>query len=134
MVSEIGAILKVKSLTHYAAFFVLVFFIIFITALPVSYTQKAHHFTDAAIVFGQYTNYSDWHPAVAVPFSWFCAAWTITGWTAPAMLAEETVDASKNVPKSIVISYAASAGLGLVVSVIIAFCIRDTAASASDPT
>lgn len=91
-------------------------------------------FAKASDVFGLYQNFSEWPAGVAVPFTWFCAAWTVTGWPTPAFVAEETVDSARSTPKAIVYSYCAAAGMGIIVCLITAFCVSDVAAAAMDTT
>ncbi|KAG7438650.1 putative amino-acid permease [Fusarium oxysporum f. sp. raphani] len=90
-------------------------------------------FTSAATVFGDYTNYSDWGRPVSVPFTFFCAAWVITGWNAPSAVAEETHNARIVAPRSIINTYCLQAGMGMLFCILLAFCITDMEAAASDP-
>lgn len=107
--------------------------LIYIIALPVTHSQQNRHFATAAQVFGEYANFSLWDRSVSVPMSMFCAVWVITGWQAPAFIAEETHNASRAAPKAIIVSYSAIACGGLVVSLVTAFCIPDMSVAALDP-
>lgn len=60
--------------TSYLAAIVLVTTLILIIALPVAHTFQGMPFASAADVFTNYTNYSDWNSAVALPMSFFSVA------------------------------------------------------------
>ncbi|SCO79479.1 related to UGA4-GABA permease-also involved in delta-aminolevulinate transport [Fusarium oxysporum] len=83
----------------------------FVIGLPVAQKTQGIPFTSAATVFGDYTNYSDWGRPVSVPFTFFCAAWVITGWNAPSAVAEETHNARIVAPRSIINTYCLQAGM-----------------------
>ncbi|KAK6851477.1 hypothetical protein PG995_012599 [Apiospora arundinis] len=117
-----------------SASIVLVSTVIFFIALPVSQAVQGTPFASAAKVFGEYTNFSDWNDPVAVPMTWFTAAWVITGWNAPAAVAEETHNARIVAPRSIITTYSLMSVMGLMVCVLVAFCIPDIEAAAMDPT
>ncbi|TXC03915.1 hypothetical protein FocTR4_00000972 [Fusarium oxysporum f. sp. cubense] len=106
----------------------------FVIGLPVAQKTQGIPFTSAATVFGDYTNYSDWGRPVSVPFTFFCAAWVITGWNAPSAVAEETHNARIVAPRSIINTYCLQAGMGMLFCILLAFCITDMEAAASDPT
>lgn len=110
-----------------------IFNLIYIIALPITHSQQHRPFASAAQVFGEYTNFSLWDESVSVPMSMFCAIWVITGWQAPAFIAEETHDASRAAPKAIIVAYCAIAVGGLIVSLTTAFCISDMSIAAFDP-
>ncbi|KAF5598369.1 amino-acid permease [Fusarium pseudocircinatum] len=85
--------------------------------LPVAHAKQSKPFAAGSDVFASYDNFSEWPVGVAVPFTWFCAAWTVTGWPSPAFIAEETVNPAKNTPRSIIIAYCSTAGLGVAAAV-----------------
>ncbi|KAH7125798.1 amino acid/polyamine transporter I [Dactylonectria macrodidyma] len=118
----------------FLASFVVVLFFVFVIGLPVTHAKQGKAFARGSDVFGSYENFSEWPAGVAVPFTWFYAAWTVTGWPSPAFIAEETVDPSRNTPRSIIMAYCSTAGLGIVLCVITAFCIPDIETAAMDPT
>jgi choline transport protein len=91
-------------------------------------------FASASDVFTNYQNFSNWDESVAVAFTFFGAAWSISGWASPAFLVEETHNGHRTVAKSIIISFIAMAWIGAAVCLVIAFCIVDIAAAAADPT
>ncbi|KAF4502180.1 UGA4-GABA permease-also involved in delta-aminolevulinate transport [Fusarium agapanthi] len=90
----------------------------------------------ASLVFipSGYTNYGDWGETVSVTFNFFCAVWVITGWNAPSAVAEETHNARIVAPRSIINTYCLQAGMGMLFCILLAFCITDMDAAASDPT
>ncbi|KAF5713471.1 amino-acid permease [Fusarium mundagurra] len=108
-------------------------FIVSVTAALVL-VSSGIPFTSAATVFGDYTNYSDWDKPVSVPFTFFCAAWVITGWNAPSAVAEETHNARIVAPRSTITTYCLQAGMGMLFCILLAFCITDMEAAASYPT
>ncbi|RKK29158.1 hypothetical protein BFJ66_g2496 [Fusarium oxysporum f. sp. cepae] len=105
----------------------------FVIGLPVAQKTQGIPFTSAATVFGDYTNYSDWGRPVSVPFTFCCAAWVITGWNAPSAVAEETHNARIVAPRSIINKYCLQAGMGMLFCILLAFCITNMEAAASDP-
>lgn len=107
--------------------------IIYIIAIPITHSQQDRPFASGAQAFGKYNNHSLYVNAVAVPMSFFCAVWAITGWQAPALVAEETHNASRTAPKAVITSYLTISTGGLVVSLITAFCIPDITVAADDP-
>ncbi|CAG7562633.1 unnamed protein product [Fusarium equiseti] len=107
---------------------------IFIIGMPASHAARGLPFTSATNVFGSFDNFSDWDIGVAAPYTFLSAAWIITGWNAPATIAEETHGARKVVPRSIVTVYSAMAIMGFFVLLILAFCINDLEAAVSDPS
>lgn len=113
---------------------ILIHLVVFVVALPASHAIQNKPFASARDVLGSYTNYSDWSPAVAVPFTWFTASWVNSAWAAPAYVVEATHDARRSAPKAILMAYSATAISGLVICVICAFCITDMDAMAADPT
>lgn len=116
------------------ALIILVHLIVFVIALPTSHAVQKKPFASAHDVFGSYTNYSDWSTGVAVPFTWFTAAWVNSAWAAPAYVAEATHDARRSAPKAIIMSYSVTAISGLIICIICAFCITDMDAAATDPS
>ncbi|KAJ5683332.1 amino acid transporter [Penicillium macrosclerotiorum] len=108
-----------------AAAAVLITTVLFIIAFPVSTATQHIGFAKASDVFGNYTNYSLWNDNAATQFTFFAAAWVITGWAGPAFVAEETHNASIIAPQSILKTYAAQAIMGIIVCLICAFCIVD---------
>ncbi|KAL4885751.1 amino acid/polyamine transporter I [Aspergillus karnatakaensis] len=108
--------------------------LLFILGLPITHAVQNLPFAPASKVFGQFTSYSDWGPSVAVPYSWFCALWVNSAWMVPVYMAEETHRASIEIPKSLILTYSATAIVGLVVSIICAFCITDIDAAGTDIT
>jgi amino acid transporter len=108
--------------------------IFYVIALPVTHAHQGKPFPSAKTVFGSYQSYTDWDAGVAVPFTWFCAAWVNSIWTAPAYVVEETHNARISAPKAMVTSYLTTCIMGLVLVVITAFCISDMDALAADPT
>lgn len=58
-------------------------------------------------------------------------SFTLVGFEAAANLSEETIDASKNVPKAIILSVALSGGIGTIFLIIISAVIPDLAAVAN---
>ncbi|PNP77456.1 hypothetical protein FNYG_09332 [Fusarium nygamai] len=113
---------------------VLVSSVCFVIGLPVAQKTQGIPFTSAATVFGDYTNHSDWDKPVSVPFTFFCAALVITGWNAPSAVAEETHNARIVAPRPIINTYCLQAGMGMLFCILLAFCITDMEAAASDPT
>ncbi|PCD45769.1 hypothetical protein AU210_001199 [Fusarium oxysporum f. sp. radicis-cucumerinum] len=105
----------------------------FVIGLPVAQKTQGIPFTSAATVFGDYANYSDWGRPVSVPFTFCCAAWVITGWNAPSAVAEETHNARIVAPRSIINKYCLQAGMGMLFCILLAFCITNMEAAASDP-
>ncbi|KAJ5552469.1 hypothetical protein N7494_001847 [Penicillium frequentans] len=108
--------------------------ILFLIALPVSHAVQGMPFPSARVVFGSYQNYTDWEPAVAVPFTWFCAAWVNSIWMAPAFVVEETHSPRTSAPKAMIGSYISTCVMGLFVTIISAFCIADMDSIAMDPS
>lgn len=103
-----------------------------IIGLPITHAIQNRPFASAQAVFGEYLNSSDWGPGVAVPYSWFCALWVNSAWMVPVYVSEETHNASKEIPKSLLYTFAATAASGLVVCLLFAFCIPDMKAVAAD--
>lgn len=106
----------------------------YVIALPVSHAVQHRPFAKGSDVFGSFTNYSDWTSGVAVPFTWFTALWVNSAWSAPAYIVETTHDAQRATPKAMLSSYLATAGTGMVICLISAFCITDMDTVASDPS
>ncbi|KAF5594409.1 amino-acid permease [Fusarium pseudocircinatum] len=102
---------------------VLVSSVCFVIGLPVAQKTQGIPFTSAATVFGDYTNYNEWDKPVSVPFTFFCAAWVITGWNAPSAVAEEAHNARIVAPRSIINTYCLQAGMGMLFCILLAFCI-----------
>ncbi|KAK8088434.1 hypothetical protein PG997_003395 [Apiospora hydei] len=117
-----------------SASIVLITSVVFFIALPVSQSVQAVPFAPASRVFGEYANFSDWNEPVAVPMTWFTAAWVITGWNAASAVAEETHNARIVAPRSIVTTYCLMSVMGFLVCVLLAFCIPDIEAAALDPS
>lgn len=105
----------------------------FFIGLPVSQSVQGIPFAPASKVFGEYTNFSGWEKPVAVPFTFFSAAWVITGWNAPSAVVEETHNARIVAPRSIVSTYSLMAVMGMVICVLLAFCTPDIEKAALDP-
>lgn len=112
----------------------LVLLVVFVVGLPASHKAQDRPFASGGDVFGTYNNFSDWNSAVAVPMSFFAFVWTVTGWFAPAYVAETTQNSRVVSAKSMPITFFATAGIGLLVTLVTAFCIEDLAAAAADPT
>lgn len=108
--------------------------IVFLIAFPTSHAVQGRPFAPASEVLGSYTNYSEWTPAVAVPFTWFTASWVNSAWSAPAYVAEATKDARRSAPRAIVTAYATTAVFGLLICLVVAFCITDMDSAVNDPT
>ncbi|WYZ43390.1 hypothetical protein EsH8_VI_001089 [Colletotrichum jinshuiense] len=108
--------------------------ICFFIGLPVAHSQRGIPFVSGAKVFGEYSNFSDWNRPVAVPMTFFSAAWVITGWNAPAAVAEETHNARVVAPRNIVITYSLMATMGFIICILLAFCITDMESAAGDST
>ncbi|GMF68586.1 unnamed protein product [Aspergillus oryzae] len=89
-------------------------------------------FASARTVFGEYTNFSDWGLGVSVPYSWFCTLWVNSAWMVPVYVAEETHDASREIPKSLWYTFSVTAVIGMVICLVSAFCINDIEAAAAD--
>ncbi|KAF5551999.1 GABA permease [Fusarium mexicanum] len=106
----------------------------FVIGLPVAQRTQGISFTSATTVFGDYTNYGDWDEAISVTFTLFCAVWVIAGWNAPSAVAEETHNARIVAPRRIINTYCLQAGMGMLFCILLAFCITDMDAAASDPT
>lgn len=106
---------------------------IYVIAIPITHAKQDLPFATASQVFGDYTNSSLYDNSIAVPMSFFCAVWVITGWQAPAFIAEETQNASRTAPRAIITSYIAIAFGGVVVCLVTAFCIPDVLVAAADP-
>jgi amino acid transporter len=60
--------------------------------------------------------------------------WSVTGWASGVYVAEETHDAARNVPRSVVRSFLLMSGIGLVISIVTAFCVTDMDTFAGDET
>ncbi|PYI30060.1 hypothetical protein BP00DRAFT_477611 [Aspergillus indologenus CBS 114.80] len=116
------------------AVLILVQALMLILGLPITHAIQHRPFASAQAVFGEYSNASDWGPAVAVPYSWFGALWVNSAWMVPVYVSEETQHASQEIPKSLFYTFAATAASGLVVCLLFAFCIPDMAAVAADPS
>ncbi|RAK84384.1 hypothetical protein BO79DRAFT_275719 [Aspergillus costaricaensis CBS 115574] len=114
------------------AVLILVQALMLIIGLPITHAIQNRPFASAQAVFGEYLNSSDWGPEVAVPYSWFCALWVNSAWMVPVYVSEETHNASKEIPKSLLYTFAATAASGLVVCLLFAFCIPDMEAVAAD--
>ncbi|KAG7421073.1 putative amino-acid permease [Fusarium oxysporum f. sp. rapae] len=106
----------------------------FVIGLPVAQRTQGIPFTSVATVFGDYTNYSDWGKLVTVPFTFFCTTWVITGWNTPSAMAEENHNARIAAPRSIINTYCLQAGMGMLFCTLLAFCILEIEAVASDST
>ncbi|KAI7759480.1 hypothetical protein LZL87_011276 [Fusarium oxysporum] len=106
----------------------------FVIGLPVAQKTQGIPFTSVATVFGDYTNYSDWGKLVTVPFTFFCTTWVITGWNTPSAMAEENHNARIAAPRSIINTYCLQAGMGMLFCTLLAFCILEIEAVASDST
>lgn len=113
---------------------VLVITVILIIGLPAAQAAQGIPFASAKAALGTYTNFSDWDRAVAVPFSFFTAFWTITGWQSPCLIVEGMQDARKTAPKAVLTSFVAMSLMGVVVCFICAFCITDIEVAAAEPS
>ncbi|KAL3457139.1 pyridoxal phosphate-dependent transferase [Aspergillus heterothallicus] len=116
------------------AILVLIQTLVFIIGLPVSHSAQGRPYNSAKAVFGEYANFSDWSPAVAVPHSWLCALWVNSAWMVPVYVAEETHNATREIPKSILHTWGVTAIMGTVVCLITAFCIENIEWAAADVT
>lgn len=114
------------------AILILIHSLVFIFGLPITHKLQNLPFTSAKTVFGEYTNYSDWNLAVAVPYTWFCAFWVNSAWMIPVYVAEETHNAKIEIPKTLCYTFTVTAVSGVVVCLICAFCISDIDATAAD--
>lgn len=114
------------------AILVLIQTLVFIFGLPISHKVQNRPFASARTVFGEYTNFSDWGLGVSVPYSWFCTLWVNSAWMVPVYVAEETHDASREIPKSLWYTFSVTAVIGMVICLVSAFCINDIEAAAAD--
>jgi len=108
----------------------LVLLVIFVVCLPANHRAQDRPFSSGGDVFGTYNNFSDWDNAVAIPMSFFAVVWSVTGWFAPAYVAKTTQNSRVVSAKSMLITFAATAGIGLLINLVTAFCIEDLAATA----
>lgn len=108
--------------------------LIFIFALPITHRLQDLPFASAHDVFGTFENFTDWGAGAAVPFTWFAAMWVNSAWMCPVYVAEDTHNASVEIPKSIVMTYVVTAVCGLLVSLLCAFCITDMPTFGLDET
>lgn len=131
--SEIGSN-RLNTLLIICASFIAGTTLTFLIGLPAARVKSGMSFASASDVFTNYQNFSNWDESVAVAFTFFGAAWSISGWASPAFLVEETHNGHRTVAKSIIISFIAMAWIGAAVCLVIAFCIVDIAAAAADPT
>ncbi|OOO08599.1 hypothetical protein OAory_01098950 [Aspergillus oryzae] len=92
---------RIASVYIAMAILVLIQTLVFIFGLPISHKVQNRPFASARTVFGEYTNFSDWGLGVSVPYSWFCTLWVNSAWMVPVYVAEETHDASREIPKSL---------------------------------
>lgn len=115
----------------YLAILILVQTLIYIIGLPATRSAQGLPFASAREVFTSFENFSDWDPAVAVPYSWFCVFWVNSAWMVPVYMSEETHNAAVEIPKSLLYTFTVTAISGLVVCVVSAFCITDIAAMAN---
>ncbi|KAK6382391.1 GABA/polyamine transporter [Exophiala oligosperma] len=111
-----------------------VHFIIYVIALPVTHATQHQPWASGKDAFGNYTNYSDWNRAVAVPFTFFTSIWTNSAWSAPAYIVESTHNGRSSAARAVVDSYLVTAVGGVVVCVIAAFCIPNMDDAAADPS
>ncbi|KAF2995973.1 hypothetical protein E8E14_004289 [Neopestalotiopsis sp. 37M] len=108
--------------------------LLYVFGLPISRAVQGLPFASGRDVFGSFETYTGWGPAVAVPYSWFCALWVNSAWMVPVYIAEETHRASTEIPKSLIYTYLITAVSGVVVCLISAFCITDIESAALDET
>ncbi|KAH7127297.1 amino acid/polyamine transporter I [Dactylonectria macrodidyma] len=107
---------------------------VFLIALPTSHSLQSRPFTSANDVFGRYDNFSDWERPVAVPITFFSAAWVITGWNSPTYIAEDTHNARVVCPKSCLETWVALSIMGIFCCLAVAFCLTDLEAAVADST
>ncbi|RMZ42214.1 amino acid transporter [Aspergillus flavus] len=123
---------RIASVYIAMAILVLIQTLVFIFGLPISHKVQNRPFASARTVFGEYTNFSDWGLGVSVPYSWFCTLWVNSAWMVPVYVAEETHDASREIPKSLWYTFSVTAVIGMVICLVSAFCINDIEAAAAD--
>ena len=102
--------------------------------LPISHRVQERPFASAQDVFGSYQNWSGWDAGVAIPYSWFAFMWVNSAWMCPCYVAEETKNASREIPKSIIGTYAFTSIAGTVICLLLAFCITDIESAGTDET
>ncbi|KAE8357497.1 amino acid/polyamine transporter I [Aspergillus caelatus] len=109
--------------------------IAFVVALPATHVAHGLPFADAADVFGDFTNYSEWpENGFAVLISFSGALWVNSLWIAPVYVAEETQKARVRAPKAIIQSFGCTAIVGAIICLVFDFCIYDMDATALDET
>ncbi|KAF2009030.1 amino acid transporter [Aaosphaeria arxii CBS 175.79] len=107
---------------------------IFIVALPASQAAQNISFASGYTALLKYENFSEWSRAVAVPFTFFTAFWSVTGWQSPCYVVEGIQNARTTAPRAIIISFSAMATMGTIVCLICSFCLTDIEAAATDPS
>lgn len=107
---------------------------VYIIALPTTHAVQGRPWATGADVFGNFTNYSDWTTGVAVTFTFFTSVWTNSAWATPAYVVESTHNGRRSAAWGVVSSYLVTAGSGLVVCLLAAFCVENMDELAADPT
>ncbi|KAI0635035.1 amino acid/polyamine transporter I [Trametes polyzona] len=92
-----------------------------IIALPVATPKE--RMNSASYAFGGFLNFCGWPNGFAFILSFLAPLWTIGGFDAPVHISEEAANASTAVPWAIASTVGIAGVLGLIVNIVIAFCM-----------
>jgi len=117
-----SAVSRLQSLSIYVNVFLIILFII---VLPIGTYKNRGGFNDAAYIFGDFENFSDWNIGwTFIQYGWGAPVWTIGAFDSCVHMSEEASNPSKSVPIGVIGSISVCAILGWIINIVIAACMK----------